>query len=242
MSLYIAKFGGSSLTDKEKRAMALQQVRALKERGSVVAVVSAMGRKGAPYATDTLLGLISPETDMKTKDLLMSCGETISACVFASELNSAGLGALAMSAPEAGICARGGFGSADITGLSNRNIEKALEAGLIPVITGFQGLDADSRVHTLGRGGSDTSAVALGGLLGADEVHIFTDVPGIADKDPKTNPDAVFYEELSYDDALSMAENGAKVIHPRAVALGKQYSVPVRVRCTFDNAPGTIIK
>jgi len=243
MSLVVMKFGGTSVASAENRAAAIGHIRAELEQGNrVVAVVSAMGRMGAPYATDTLLSLVGKDVDLLTRDLLVSCGETISACVFAHELARAGIPARPFTGEGAGIRTTAVHGSAEITGMDTANVVAALDAGLVPVITGFQGRTAEGMTTTIGRGGSDTSAVIIGGFLKADTVDIYTDVPGIAKTDPRIVPYAAFMDSISADDMLFLANWGASVIHPKAVAAGIRFGVPtLRVRSTFDDKPGTSI-
>jgi aspartokinase len=242
-ALAVVKFGGTSVATEEGRALAVGHIRALRERGlDAAAVVSAMGRRGQPYATDTLLDLVGSDCGQVTRDLLSSCGETISACVLAHQLTRAGIPAQPMTGPQAGLQTDGVFGSARVTGMDTAPVRSVLDAGLVPVITGFQGAGPDGRITTLGRGGSDTSAVEIGGYLGAAEIVIFTDVPGIAAADPRVWPEAPYLPEVDSGDMLALARWGAKVIHPRAVEAGRRHRVPVWVRSTFDSLPGTVIR
>ncbi len=244
METIVVKFGGTSVADDHARACAIRQIKNIRAQGcGVVAVVSAMGRKGAPYATDTLLSLLRPAdaSSPRTRDLIMSCGETISACVFADCLDAEGVPAMPMNSISAGIDTDGAYNSAEITGMDTSRVKTALEKGFVPVITGFQGVSDNWDITTLGRGGSDTSAVVIGGYLNARGVYIYTDVPGVAEADPRIVPQARFLAEVDTEDMLTLAENGAGVIHPRAVAAGKRFHIPVWVRSTFDDQPGTAI-
>lgn len=239
--IVVMKFGGTSVAEAEGRAAAIRRIRRVQDEGcAAVVVVSAMGRRGQPYATDTLLSL-APEGDAAGRDLLMSCGETISACVMASDLLEHGVRAVPMSGADARIRTDGTFGRAEITGMDVSAVAALLEEDAVPVITGFQGLGPDGRVTTLGRGGSDTSAVEIAGYLGAREALIFTDVPGVAVCDPRVVPEAPYLQRLDSRDIGLLAEYGAKVIHPRAVAAGQKHRVPIRVLSTFDERPGTEI-
>ncbi len=245
MDIIVVKFGGTSVADERARAAAIGRVKAIRAEGyGVVAVVSAMGRKGAPYATDTLLGLVRPagESSPRTRDLLMTCGETISACVFADSLEQEGVKAMPMNGMTAGVMTDGVYNSAEITGMDASRVIAAVEDGCVPVITGFQGVSENGDMTTLGRGGSDTSAVAIGGYLKAKGVYIYTDVPGVAQTDPRIVKEARFLREVDAEDMLTLAENGAGVIHPRAVKAGMRFGVPVWVRSTFDSDSGTAIK
>jgi len=245
MSLIIQKFGGTSLADpvaREQLALKVAKVRASGDR--VVLVVSAMGRKGDPYATDTLLDLLKEfphGADGLTNDLMVSCGEVISACVIASLLNSKGIGAVPMTAYTAGIHVEGSFADASPAGIEAVRIEKVLDRGKVPIITGFQGIDASGRILTLGRGGSDTSAVAIGVALGADFVDIYKDVPGVAKADPRLVPEAPFMKFLDYDSMFRLANHGARVLHDKSALLAKSGGLRMRVRSTFDDGEGTLI-
>ena len=237
----VVKFGGTSVATGAGRRAAGEHIRDLQRRGyRVAAVVSAMGRRGDPYATDTLLDLLGQGTaPPRTRDLLASCGETIAACILSRQLEDMGIPASPMSALSAGIRTDGTYGGAEITGMDPEKVEAALATGAVPVITGFQGISPDQEITTLGRGGSDTSAAAIGGFLGAEAVMIFTDVPGIAAADPRIVPEAPFLSEISYEDCLTLAECGAKVIHPRAVRIARDRGIPLWVRSTFHHQAGT---
>ena len=245
MSMIILKFGGTSLHTPEARQALLHQVQqAKKEKNHVVVVVSAMGRLGDPYATDTLISLLSTmhkEIDEKKKDLAISCGETISAALIAHFLDVNGLSSVALTGFQAGIITNNNFGNSEILDINTKNIHKYLDAHKIVVIAGFQGITHDGEITTLGRGGSDTSAVTLGGYLHAERVDIFTDVPGIALVDPRIVSDPHFLSSISYDNMFKLASSGAKVIHPRAVLAAKEFQIPVRVRSVFDHGMGTLI-
>lgn len=242
MSLIVMKFGGTSVATAESRRAAIEHVRSeLRSGNQAVVVVSAMGRKGAPYATDTLLGLLQGD-DPLVRDQLISCGETISACVFADELTRSGVAARPFTGESARITTDDVFGSAAVTGMDVGPLTEALKQGIVPVVTGFQGRTADRFTTTLGRGGSDTSAVVIGGYLKADVVDIYTDVPGVAKADPRIVPEAAFMSAISQRDMLTLAQWGSGVIHPKAVQAAMDFRVPLlRVRSTFDNEPGTAI-
>ncbi len=216
----------------------------------IVLVVSAMGRRGDPYATDTLLDLLGEYSgganaagvaDGLTSDLLASCGEVISACVIAALLNSRGIGAVPMTALSAGIGAEGPFGDAAPSAIDPSRLRAVLAAGKVPVVTGFQGVDSMGAILTLGRGGSDTSAVAIGVALGADFVDIYKDVPGVAKADPRLVPKAPFMKFLDYDSMFRLANHGARVLHDKSALLAKSGALTMRVRSTFDDGEGTRI-
>lgn len=240
MNIVVVKFGGTSVVTEEGRAKAISHIASLQNEGkSVVVVVSAMGRKGAPYATDTLISLLSNNSKADTLDLLMSCGEVISACVFADSLTQQGVEAVAITGVQAGIVTNGIFGKADIFDIDTNRIKSELYEGKVVVVTGFQGVSVRNEVTTLGRGGSDTSAVAIGGFLKAEAVHIFTDVPGIAVIDPRIVSKAKFMEGVNIQHMYELASWGAGVIHPRAIKEAQKYNMDVFVRSTFDNGLGT---
>mgnify|MGYP000866482577 CR=1 FL=1 len=245
MRIVIQKFGGTSLRNLNKQSDFLKRVKEEARTGSrIVVVVSAMGRNGDPYATDTLINQlinISSEIDPKKKDMIMSVGETISAAMVSHLLESEGLSSEAFTGLQAGIITDNNFNSAKIIGTNTKKIQDCLEKGIIPVIAGFQGATKDLEITTLGRGGSDTTAVALGGALNAERVDIFTDVPGVAVIDPKFVPDTNYIDKISYDDMYRLSIAGATVIHPDAILLGKQYNIPIRILSTFAGEPGTTI-
>lgn len=245
MSLIVQKFGGTSLADPVSRELLAKKVGAAKAAGDeIVLVVSAMGRKGDPYATDTLLDLLKEfpgGADGLTNDLMVSCGEVISACVIAALLNAKGIGAVPMTAYSAGILAEGPFGDASPAVIDSARIRAVLVAGKVPVVTGFQGVDASDNLVTLGRGGSDTSAVAIGAALGADFVDIYKDVPGVAKADPRLVKGVPFMKFLDYDSMFRLANHGARVLHDKSALLAKASNLRMRVRSTFDDGEGTLI-
>ncbi len=245
MSIVIQKFGGTSLRNLNNQSDFLKQVKKEVQTGSnIVVVVSAMGRSGDPYATDTLISQlenISTAINPKKKDLIMSVGETISAVLVSHLLENEGLPSEALTGFQAGIITDDTFNSSKIIEIDTNKIQRYLNENKIVVVAGFQGATENLEITTLGRGGSDTTAVALGGYLNAERVDIFTDVPGVAVTDPRLVPNARYIKKISYDDVYRLAINGATVIHPNAVLLGKQYNVPIRVLSTFANDPGTLI-
>lgn len=242
MSLVVMKFGGSSVATPESRAAAIGHIKnELQQGNEVVVVVSAMGRRGDPYATDTLLSLVKG-SDLLMRDLVSSCGETISACVFADEMIQNGIPARPFTGESAHIVTDGTFSKASVTSMDTKPIKEALAQGIVPVITGFQGRTPEGETTTLGRGGSDTSAALVGGYLQADIVDIYTDVPGVAKADPRIVPGADFMESISQQDMKTLAEWGSLVIHPKAIQAAIDFNVPLlRVRSTFDDDPGTAI-
>ena len=245
MRIIVQKFGGTSVATSEGRERVLRKIVKAKEEGfSVVVVVSAMGRKGEPYATDTLINLIGnigAPVKSREMDLLISCGEIISAVVMAQTLEKVGYPAIALSGGQAGIITDDNFGEAKIIKVNPENILRRLDEGNIVIVAGFQGMTADGDITTLGRGGSDTTATALGSALGAELVEIYTDVDGVMTVDPRIIPEAKILRELTYQEICEMANNGAKVVHPRAVAIARDKKVPVKVKSTFTDDKGTLI-
>lgn len=245
MRIAVQKYGGTSVATDESREQVARHIKESIEAGySVVVVLSAIGRKGDPYATDTLIGLARKECfecDRRELDLLMSCGEIISCIVMAHRLRRMGIDTVALTGAQAGILTDGTYGDAKITGIDTQNIKNYLAAGKVVIVAGFQGATAEGEVNTLGRGGSDTSAAALGVALDAEIIDIFTDVEGIMTADPRLVPDAQILENASYNEICQMAHLGAKVIHPRAVEIAMQKNIPMRVRSTFLDSTGTLI-
>lgn len=244
MRIVVQKFGGTSVSTRESRLAAISHIeRALQEDYRVVVVVSAMGRKGDPYATDTLLGLIDEESSAsaRDRDLLMTCGEQLSAIVFASLLRRFGHEVVVLTGGQAGIITTNRFGDARIIDIVPTRVMEELGQGKVVVVMGFQGVTADGEVTTLGRGGSDTTATALGVALDAEYIDIFTDVEGIMTADPRIVNDAKRLTQVTYTEICNLAYQGAKVIHPRAVEIAMQKSIPIRVRSTMSTDPGTLV-
>lgn len=244
MKILVQKFGGTSVATEEGRRQVADKIRAAREAGwSPVVVVSAMGRHPQPYATDTLLGLVAewqPWHEPRELDMLMACGEILGCVVTSHHLRSLGLPARAFSGAGAGIRTEGPFGEARVAALDPSPLLEALEAGLVPVVAGFQGASG-AEVATLGRGGSDTTAVALGAALGAGAVEIYTDVEGVMTADPRQVPEARVLESITRLEMGEMANEGARVVHPRAVEMAEAHDAALVVRSTFSGAPGTRI-
>ncbi|MZP31141.1 aspartate kinase [Heliobacterium undosum] len=245
MRIAVLKFGGTSVANETKRNHAVQRIReALEEGRRVVVVVSAMGRKPEPYATDTLLSLVQevdPELPPREKDLLMACGEIISSVVMTASLRRAGIEATSLTGWQAGIVTTEQFGEARIQRVEVGRIRQELEQDRVAVIAGFQGASENGEIATLGRGGSDTTAVAVGAALGAEVVDIFTDVKGVYTVDPRLVSDARILTYVSYQEVCQLAQEGAKVIHPRAVEIAMKNHQSVRVRSTELPDKGTLI-
>ena len=245
MNVVIQKFGGTSVSSEEKREAAVKRVREAKDLGlAPVVVVSAMGREGDPYATDTLKGLaekIDPRLPLRELDLIMSCGEIISAVVLAATLHRAGIKAAAVTGPQAGLVTDGCFAEAQVVACDPGRLYRLIEAGIVPVVAGFQGADENREINTLGRGGSDTTAVILGAVLKAPRVDIFTDVDGISTADPRLCREARVIRRLTYSEVCQLAYEGTKVIHPAAVEVAMNHNVDVAVRSLMEEGPGTLI-
>jgi len=241
----VQKFGGNSVNTRELRRKAAEKVVEAREEGlSPVVVVSAMGRSGAPYATDTLIGLALEEyeeCDPRNLDILLTCGETISAVVMAQTLASLGVPSAVLTGGQAGIITDARFGDATIERVSPERIRGFLEEERVVVVAGFQGVTEKGEITTLGRGGSDTSAVALGVALDAEYVDIFTDVLGVMTADPRIVPEAQILKGLTYTEAVEIVQHGAKVIHNKAMDVAREYRIPLRVRSLDDAGKGTLI-
>ena len=249
----VQKFGGTSVDTDEHRRMAARKVLAARDAGyDPVVVVSAIGRRGAPYATDTLLDTlnqIDPTTppSRREMDMMMACGEIISTAVMASTLQSMGADALALSGGQAGIITDGDYGNARILAIQPHAIWSAIGRGQIPVVCGFQGVTSITEeaehgsITTLGRGGSDTTASALGAALDACAVEIYTDVDGVKTADPDMVSSARTLPVCTYEEVAEMAYLGAKVVHPRAAEVAMLYGIPLWVKSTFTEDPGTLI-
>lgn len=245
MGVRVLKFGGTSVATKQTRELVIHHIeRELQEGHQLVVVVSAMGRSGDPYATDTLLSLAveeGGELPSREKDLLMGCGEIISAVVLCGALHARSIPAVALTGGGAGILTSSQFGEARIEEIRTDRMKHHLDQGEVVVVTGFQGQDSRGDLTTLGRGGSDTSATALGAALQAEIVDIYTDVNGILTADPRIVKDAKPLTVVGYAEICNMARLGAKVIHPRAVEIAQQARIPLRVRSTFSEEEGTLV-
>ncbi|NMC33195.1 MAG: aspartate kinase [Veillonellaceae bacterium] len=245
MRILVQKFGGTSVSTADNRQLAVGKIsRAVDEGYQPVVVVSAMGRNGQPYATDTLIGVAREPfaaLSRREMDLMMGCGEIISAVVMAATLQAAGLTAVVLTGGQAGIFTDPQYGNARILNIDPSRIRAELKAGKIPVVCGFQGVTENGDLTTLGRGGSDTTASALGAALAAEMIEIYTDVDGIMTADPRLVPHAHILDRISYAEVSQLAHQGAKVIHPRAVEFAMQKNIPLVVKSTFSDAPGTLI-
>jgi aspartate kinase len=240
MAIVVQKYGGSSVADADKISNVARRVAASFNKGNkVVVVVSAMGD-----TTDDLIELaskINPNPEPREMDLLLSTGEIVSSTLLAMALHAMGFSAVALSGPQAGISTDSAFSRARITGIEPRRIVKELEKGNIVIVAGFQGITPDNDIATLGRGGSDTTAVALAASLKARVCEIYTDVEGVYTADPRLVPDARKLDEIGYEEMLEMATSGARVMHHRSVELGQVFNMPIMVASSMVEKPGTII-
>jgi aspartate kinase len=237
----VQKFGGSSLATAELREFAASRVLEARARGvSPVVVCSALGRSPEPYATDSLLALLGPSRGGANRDLLLSCGEAIACAVFAELLTSWGADAQAMTGGQAGVITDSTFGDAQILRIEPGNVVAALERGIIPVITGYQGVTETGAVTTLGRGGSDLSAIAFGDVLGSEAVEIFTDVSGVMTGDPRRIAGAHTIDRVGYAEMVELAADGAKVMHAKAAELARVTETPYVIKGLRSNFGTTI--
>lgn len=246
MRIIVQKFGGTSVASEQGRQAVLGKIKeALAAGFAPVVVVSAMGRAGDPYATDTLIDLVGRGSTAppapRELDLLMSCGEIIAVTVLVQVLRTAGIEAAAMTGGQAGILTDGTYGQARILEVRPDAVRKALENGKVAVVAGFQGATAEGEITTLGRGGSDTTAAALGVALRAEMVEIYTDVDGVMTADPRFVSKARPLASMTYTEICEMAHLGAKVVHPRAVEIAMEGRIPLRIRSTFSPSPGTLV-
>lgn len=240
MSIIVQKFGGSSVANPQKiLAAARKAIRAQKEGHRVVMVVSAMGD-----TTDDLIDLANKITDRppaREMDMLLSTGEQVSVACMAMAINELGSKAVSLTGAQIGIKTDATFRKARIKSISTDRMQKWLEQGYIVIAAGFQGIDEDFNITTLGRGGSDTTAVALAAVLNADACEIYTDVDGVYTTDPRILPEARKVTQISYDEMLELASLGAGVMHNRSIEFGKKFGVPILVRNSQSDAPGTMI-
>lgn len=241
MALIVKKFGGSSVASPEKIYNVVNRVlRDKKEDDRVVVVVSAMGD-----TTDDLVSLARAVTSRpfgREMDRLLSTGEQVSIALVAMAFMEKGQPAVSMTGAQAGILSSDNHGKGRILTIDPIRVFKALDEGNVVVVAGFQGITDCGDITTLGRGGSDTTAVALAGAMQADVCEIFTDVEGVYSTDPRIAPNAVKLDEITYGEMLEMARLGAGVVQPRAVEMGSRYGVPIHVRSTFSDNEGTIIR
>ncbi|MDA7949853.1 MAG: aspartate kinase [Pirellulaceae bacterium] len=240
MSLIVQKFGGTSVADSQKiLAAARKAIRAQQEGHQVVMVVSAMGAR-----TDQLVALaaeLSDEPPAREMDMLLSTGEQVSVALMAMAVDSLGAKGISLTGAQIGIQTDSSHTKARIKAISTERIQRLLGEGNIVIAAGFQGIDEDFNITTLGRGGSDTTAVALAAVLGANQCEIYTDVDGVYTTDPRVMPEARCISHISYEEMLELASLGAGVMHSRAVEFGKKFGVPIHVRNSFTDITGSLI-
>ena len=238
--LIVQKYGGTSLGDGEKILAAARRVAALAERGErVVVVVSAQGD-----TTDEMIrkaAQLNRRGNKREMDAYLAAGEQMSAGLMAMALGALGCPAVSLTGGQAGIHTDEAHGNAKICHIDTGRIREELDAGRVAVVAGFQGLSHRGDITTLGRGGSDTTAVALAAWLRADRCQIFTDVDGIYDRDPRIHRDARRFDRIGYDKMLSLVENGAQVLHGPSVELARDHGIRVEVLSAFEEKPGTIV-
>ncbi len=241
MALVVQKYGGSSVSDADRiKKVAERIVRTHKEGNDVVVVASAMGD-----TTDDLLDLaeqVSPAPPPRELDMLLTSGERISNALLAMAIHALGVDARSFTGSQAGMVTTGKHGDARIVQVNPHRLRDALDEGSIVLVAGFQGVSQDSKdVTTLGRGGSDTTAVALAAALEADVCEIYSDVDGVYSADPRIVPDAQLVDTITYEEMLEMAACGAKILHLRAVEYARRFNVPLRVRSSYTEKPGSLI-
>jgi len=237
----VLKFGGTSVATREMRAVAAERIRDAQANGfAVVAVVSAMGRAPEPYATDSLLRQIDGRSGTANADLVLACGELIASGVFADEMTAAGVPAQAISGAQAGIVTNAKHGDATILRVDPSRIVELLDRGIVPVVAGFQGATDDGTLTTLGRGGTDLSAIAIGHALSAERVDIYTDVSGAMTGDPRRLENAKTIERASLEEMAELAEHGAKVMHHKAADYAARTQTPYAIK-GLQTDIGTIV-
>ena len=238
--LIVQKYGGTSVADSEKLRSAAIRVTGLARQGNqVVVVVSAQGD-----TTDDMIrkaAQVNRRGSQREMDAYLAAGEQMSAALMAMAIGALGYPAVSLTGAQAGIATDGVHGNARITGIDCARIRRELEKGKIVVVAGFQGRDENGDITTLGRGGSDTTAVALAAWLKADRCQIFTDVDGVYDRDPRLYPDARRFGRIGYSRMLALIENGAQVLHDRSVELARNHGIEVEVLSAFTGEPGTIV-
>ena len=239
--LIVKKFGGSSVADKDRIFNVAEQISEDYKAGNeVVVVLSAMGK-----TTNQLIAQaqdINPRASRREMDMLLTCGEQMSVALMAMALQSMGIPAISLNAWQVAMHTNSSYGNARLKKIDSERITAELEGGKVVVVTGFQGINKYDDYTTLGRGGSDTTAVALAAALHADACEIYTDVEGVYTADPRVVPNARKLKEITYDEMLEMASLGAKVLHNRSVELAKKFGVQLVVRSSLTRAEGTVVK
>ena len=238
--LIVQKYGGTSLESLERIQTAARRAAGLARKGDkVVIVVSAQGQ-----TTDEMIGkavLVNKRRAAREMDAYLAAGEQMSAGLMAMAIGALGCSAVSLTGWQAGIQTDGVHGNAKITGIDTDRIRKELDAGKIVVVAGFQGVDPEGDITTLGRGGSDTTAVALAAYLKAEKCQIFTDVDGVYDRDPRIFPDARRFSSIGYEKMMALIEKGAQVLHDRSVEFARAFGIRVEVLSAFTGNSGTIV-
>ena len=242
MTLIVQKYGGTSVADTNSLKLVAERIIECKEdNNDVVVVPSAMGS-----STDELIHLASQLSEKPTPremDILLSAGERITMSLLSMHLNSLGYSSFSLTGSQAGIITTSRHGKAEIEEITGERVKEGIDQGDIVIVAGFQGFNRDTReITTLGRGGSDATAVALAAALGAERCEIFTDVEGVYTADPRIITNAQLIDEITYDEMLEMSSSGAGVLMARSVEFGRRYNVPIIVKSTFKNNKGTIVK
>jgi len=242
MTLVVQKYGGTSVANAERiRRVAIRVVESFNAGNGVVAVVSAMGDR-----TDRLLALaaeVSGNAHPREMDMLLTAGERVTMALVAMAIQDLGVDATSFTGSQAGILTTGKHGQAEILEIRADRVREGLDDGKVVIVAGFQGVDPDSRdVTTLGRGGSDATAVALAAALSADRCEIYTDVDGVFTADPRVVKDASKLDEVSYQEMLELASAGAGVLMPRSIEFGRRFNIPIHVRSSFHDGAGTWVK
>ena len=242
MTLIVQKYGGTSVADTNSLKLVAERIIECKEdNNDVVVVPSAMGS-----STDELIHLASQLSEKPTPremDMLLSAGERITMSLLSMHLNSLGYSSFSLTGSQAGIITTSRHGKAEIEEITGERVKEGIDQGDIVIVAGFQGFNRDTReITTLGRGGSDATAVALAAALGAERCEIFTDVEGVYTADPRIITNAQLIDEITYDEMLEMSSSGAGVLMARSVEFGRRYNVPIIVKSTFKNNKGTLVK
>ncbi len=241
MPIIVHKYGGTSVGTPERIKNVARRVKGVRDKGNeVVVVVSAMG-----HTTDELIELMHKVTDNpdpREYDMLVSTGEQISAALVAMALQDIGCPAISLTGGQAGIITEDIYKKARIMHIKLDRIKKELEEGKVVIITGFQGIDSKGDIITIGRGGSDTSAVAIAAALGAKVCDIYSDVEGVYTADPRIVSDARKLKSITYDEMLELASLGTQVLHPRSVECAKIYGITIHLRSSFTDEEGTLIR
>lgn len=240
MGIIVQKFGGTSVANTERLLKVCEHiVKEYNNKKEMVVVVSAQGK-----TTDNLVkeeAEITKAASSREHDVLLSIGEQITIAKLVLCLNKLGYEAISYTGWQVPIKTNNKYGNADIIDIDTKKIKEQLSKKKIVVVAGFQGINEYGDITTLGRGGSDTTAVALASYLNAEKLIIYTDVDGVYSKDPNKNPDAVKYNQITYDKMIEMAENGAKVLHSKCVKMAKENKVPILVKSTFEDGTGTLV-